>query len=134
MYIHNQSLLIICLFTSELTHQALSRVFVIQIEMCYQYSLLLSVLDKVGKGVTNLQDKNVGILTLFKNFKIIQCFKGTDKFSKESNLGLLYLFQRNLNFISIENDGISFQCNLSIHVSIILVHVKVLKFQNHLLK
>lgn len=59
---------------------------------------------------------------------MIQCFKGTDKFSKESNLGLLYLFQRNLNFISIENDGFLFS------VSIILVHVKVLKFQNYLLK
>lgn len=39
---------------------------------------------------------------------MIQCFKGTDKFSKESNLGLLYLFQKNFNFIYIENDGISF--------------------------
>lgn len=33
MYIHNQSLLIICLFTSEHTHQALSCAFVTKIKM-----------------------------------------------------------------------------------------------------
>lgn len=55
--------------------------------------------------------------------------QGTDKFSTERNPGLLYFFQRHLNSISIEINGIFLQWNLSTYVLIILVHVKVQKFQ-----